>query len=322
MEEDAKNLEGIFQEELQKPDVEGETAEDGDSSTPEVGTETPQQDEDKSSEDAALQDLDQDEDFKKTTKEFQKELGSQPTLGQLKAWKKTYWRAKEAEREKESLSKRIAELEAKELEDDEVLELARKRGLVPEEQATPPAQQGKGQEFDWDNVYLNATPEQRAWLDIIDKRAEQKISAIEKELGQYRTRFGALDERQTLDAMSKMENDARSFVKEKYKLDYDKDIVPEIQKKIKELRQTVRRDVSLAEAGYNPLTLTKLVLAEKGAELARIQVLEQEKKKKASLKNANLEVESETITSESDTKKDLEELWKEESRKAGITSFL
>jgi hypothetical protein len=112
MGEDAKNLEGIFQEELQKPDVEGETAEDGDSSTPEVSTETPQQDEEKSSEDAALQDLDQDEDFKKTTKEFQKELGSQPTLGQLKAWKKTYWRAKEAEREKESLSKRIAELEA------------------------------------------------------------------------------------------------------------------------------------------------------------------------------------------------------------------
>jgi len=296
-----------------------ETQEESSEPQEEVSQETPP--EEKGAED----DLDKDEEFQKEAKEIEKEMGKNLSFNQLKRFRSIYKRLKDAERNLQS-KKGIDELD-----EDELAEALKQRGIELQQATPPPAdvtvkesktEQGEFDEKKYQDLYLNASPEQRQWLDLIRNVAKMENSSIKQELAQYRNRFGELTMSQVESKLSKLEEEARKMTSDKYKLDWEKDILPDVKKLAQSLVRQLPKGVSLADVGWNALTLTKQVIADKGYEVAKVQAQKDTQKEKQKLKQANLEMGGQELTSESNPNMDASEMLREEMQKAGMTSFI
>lgn len=292
-------------------EVDGEPSEE--SSTPE---EAPQE---KDEETTTLEGLDDDEDFQAAKKELQEEMGGKDlSFTQTKKFRKTYWQAKENERQLTAKQEELETLQNKQLSDNEILGEGVKRGLF-EQDKKPVTEKEK---FDYDALYSKATPEQQEWLTIIKNVADQNKQAVETELSQYKEQFGKLEQSRVESNISNEENEVREELKAEG-IDYDKDIYPDIAKIIPGLQAKIRPGMTLSEAGWTPRLLANQVIAGKRVELAKKELARERQELNKDKKKANIETDSVQGVTEppNDTNASIEEIMKDEMVKEGLAKF-
>lgn len=271
-------------------------------------------------EQSKLEDLDNDEEFNEAKKELETEMGGKDlTYAQTQKFRKTYWEAKEGKRQTEELRTQLDELQSKELNDNELLGEAVKRGLLDQDKPQPAEEKSQ---FNVEELYKKASPEQREWLDIIKNMAAQQTKPMQDKIDEYEQRFGNLNKIQTQGEIQAEEATLRDSIKEKYGLDYDKDIVPEVQKIIPSIASKVPKNMTLLEAGWTPTLLANQVIAQKHMELAKKKVLGDNKKLKETKKKANLETDTSLVQSQSAVgDEDIIDIMEEEMKREGLTQF-
>lgn len=300
-----------------KKEVDAETVEE--SSTPEE-TAPETEEVEKDEETTTLEGLDDDEDFQEAKKEMETEMGGNDlTYSQTKKFRKTYWQAKERERENLKLQEELDTLREKEQTDNEVLGEATKRGLLDKE----PRTKEESPEFDLDKLKSNATPEQREWLDIISKISAADKQTLQTKIDKYEAKFGEIDSNRQAKAIENEEIALRTEIKEKYNLDYDKDVLPEIRNLIPEIAKNIPKDMTLLDVGWTPRLLANQVLAGKHMELAKKKLSKETKQLNDKKKLANVETETEQHVAEpvNDIDSSFEEILSDEMSKEGLAKF-
>jgi len=278
------------------------------------------QEEEKDDETSTLEKLDDDEDFQEAKKELETEMGGKDlTYNQTKKFRKTYWQAKENERLLQAKQEELETLQNKELSDNEVLGEGVKRGLF--EQDKEPVQ--KKDEFDLDALKAKATPEQREWLDIIEKVSARDKKVLQSKLDDYESRFGDLTDAQQAKEVSSEEVVLRKEAKDTYGLDYDTDIRPEMIKLASEKRKSIPEHVSMLEAGWTPRNLMNQVIAGKSLELSEKKLVKKKKKEKEDKKKANIETDQTQggLEEGNDDDKTFNQILNEELAKEGLNKF-
>lgn len=312
-----------LQEEFTKAENE-ETGAVEDSSTQEKSAEEESQEEvqeeTKPDDESALEELDNDEDFQTAKKELETEMGGKElSFAQTKKFRKTYWQVKENERKNQDLQTQLDELQDKKLSDNELLGETVKRGLLEQE---PSPAKTETKKLDLKALREKATPEQREWLDIIEENINQSISPLQDKLKEYETRFGDISTTQRMKDIQAEEEVLRKDVKEKYGLDYDKDIFPEMSKLTKELSKNIPKNMTLLDAGWTPSLLVNQVLVARKVQLAKKTVTKETNKLNAAKKKANIETDTvQGVPGSNDENKNLREILSEEMDKEGLSKF-
>lgn len=317
-----------LREEIEKAETEVDTETSEESSTqeeteqqetPEEGAEETEETEEKSEEDTALEDLDNDEEFLESKKELETELGKELTFNQTKRFRKTYWKMREGEREKQRLADQLTELQNKELSDNELLGEAMKRGILDQEK-TPPAEK---EEFDFDKLYASASNEQRKWLDIFKNVVGNETRDLRNQVKEYEDKFGKIELTQQQKEIAAEEQRVAQEVKEKYDLNYEKDILPEMQVVAQRVAKNLRPGMSLAEAGWTTEMLVNQVLAEKHVEFSKKKLAAETKKLNTVKKKANIETDSVQGVPDAkpDDDKSLRDIYNEEVDNEGLSKF-
>lgn len=266
-----------------------------------------------------LQELDNDTEFQEAQKELEKETGKKLSFGQTKRFRQVYWAKKESDRLLSEKEKELAELRNKELSDDEIIAEIKKRNLVHGDTPETPE---VSDEFDFNKIMMDATPEQREWLNIIDKISESKIRIIENKLKRYEDKFGSIETSEKVKELAKDEADAKKYVTDKG-LNWETDVMPETIKLAKELQKSLPQGVSLADAGWTPTKLSKLVISDKAFELGKKSVAKKTEELNQSKRKANVETDTVSVEESSKLGKDasLRDILKEEAERAGVFRF-
>lgn len=282
--------------------------------------EVSQEEEPEVNEDTPLQELDDDTEFQEAKKELETEMGGKTlSFSQTKRFRKLYFDKKERDRQIADMESQLTELRGKKPSDNEILGEAVSRGLLDlDDKKETPAKEDK---FNWEELMMKATPEQREWLNIIDNRAKQSVAPVLAELNQYKDQFGELTQSQKRKELDAIQDEVRNEVKTKYNLDWDKDLLPDVQVLAQDMVKTLPKGVTLADVGWNARTLTNQVIARKGLELARKTVTKETRKLNENKKRANIEVESTAITSEPSPDMSVKDILNEEMQKEGIARF-
>lgn len=303
-------------EELTKADNEENEVASEESSTQEKPAE------EKDDETSTLEDLDKDEDFQEAKKELETEMGgNELTFNQTKKFRKTYWEAKESQRENLKLQDQLTELQDKKLSDNELLGETVKRGLL--EQDAPPAKTDEFTKEKFEQIYSKATPEQREWLDTIKNMQTLQNKPLLEQLDKYKEKFGEITTQQQERDIANEETTLREEIKEKYDLDYDKDVIPKVKELIPSLLKNIPSTMTLRDAGWTPKLLANQVIALHGIKLAEKKVVKDTKKLNEVKKKANVETDSVKPVAEplNDENKEFEDIIKEEFEKAGLAKF-
>lgn len=266
--------------------------------------------------------LDQDEEFKKEVAELEKEIGQKLSFGQSKRFRQVY-------KTKKDLERQLEEAQNRQLTDGELYDLAKERGLLAEEQPAPttgaqkPTPQGEFTEDTYRQMYMNSTPAQRQWLDFFENINKMRTAPILSKLEAYEQKFGNIETGQLKSRLQQENEDAIKYVKDTYNLDFKKDVEPHINKMLVELRKSVPQDVTLYDAGWSPMRLTKLVLAEQGYKVAEQKAVKKQAEQVSKSKQANAETGDIVQPSGkgSDIGKDISEIMEEEMKAAGLTQF-
>ncbi len=310
-----------LQEELTKAEkeVNEETVEDSSTQKETLQKETTEEVVEKTDEESALEKLDEDEDFKAELVELEKDKGGKISLGEVKRFKKIYWERGENDRKYQDTLTQLTELQNKKLSDNEVLGEGVKRGLF--EQEPRPAKEEKPK-IDVKELYAKATPEQKEWMDYIQETNKLANAPLQEKLEEYEKRFGNISDTQKLKDIVTEENGLRKDIKEKYGLDYDKDILPEMRNLIPELTKDLKKGLTLGDAGWTATKLANQVIVIKGFQLAKKTVVKEVKELNKTKKLANIETDTAgNVTPSKDEKKSLREIFNEETEKASLLKF-
>jgi hypothetical protein len=276
--------------------------------------------------DGVSDELDKDPEFLKASQDLGKEMGGKISFGQSKRFKEIYRLRKDAERKAKDLETQIEELSNRELSEDELTQLAQSKGYtLTKAQQQAQAQQDKLDELE--ALYQNATPQEREWWSKHDKAI---FSKFEKSLEErYGNRDKVMLEMITDNLLEKSEKQARKHIADlntKYglKLDYDKDIYPEITKMVKGLKMPGDQlKKAILDGRINLLAFTKEYLADNGIELGRKLSAKEMQEITDKKKKANVETSSNSGGAPmADENKSVQEIMKEEARSQGVSSFV
>jgi len=324
-EEEAANEPG--QEEPSTPKGEGSQEEPGEEEP--AGGEEPSGEE---GEEKALQALDEDKDFQEAKEALEKEMGGKDlSYAQTKRFRKIYYDAQEGKRTNADLRRELDDLKGKTPTDADIYTEAVKRGLIkPGERPAAEEKKPAEEKFDPDK-FLESVPEDereqaRKWLNTFSMIAKDiskmETKEVREELEKYKTRFGELSNKEEKRELDNYVQEATTLAKDKYGIDWHKEIMPEIVKIAKEKERLLPEGVNLIDVGFDPLTLTKLVISEKGYELAKKTVKKETKKQIKERKEANIETDpGEPSTPGNDVGKSFEEIYKEERKREGLERF-
>jgi hypothetical protein len=259
--------------------------------------------------------LEKDPDFLKAVpKEFHKNP----------VWKKEYWEKKQAQRERDEYKTKTTEFEQKVNDLSEQLQSLQSAGDISEEQLNAIARQ-KGYQLtkeqakeeikdELEGLFEAATPEERAWWGKYNKAL---FSRLEKSMGQV---VNPMSEFMVEYRLDKSEQQAKKYIEginEKHglKLNFEKDIEPE-------LRKIIKNNPNLNLSNTNILSLTREYLAEKGIELGKKLSEENIKKQNEDKKKANMETGIPApVTGDEYDGKSLQDILKSEYEKAGVSKF-
>lgn len=248
------------------------------------------------------EDLQKDEEFKQSEDQFK-------GLNQDKRFRKLYWERSQAKRDAEARAKELEDLKSQleelrkvpELDDNRLQEYAKSRGY----QLTRAQQEAKDAKAKavQDLIQMAQTPEERQWWEQFTAAQQKEI--LDKIQGQYGEQLkpfqkgGEFYEDMVDFRIDKQETNAKKHIasmNEKYgvEIDYDKDIYPEIEKRILNSRGQINR--------YNAdiMGLTREILADKGIELGKQLSERQQRKLLEEKKKANIETPGVAQPSEKD----------------------
>ena len=161
------------------------------------------------------------------------------------------------------------------------------------------------------------------WISVFRNLAKQENTELREEVAKYQGMFKEMSASFKEGEANALEEEARTMVKEKYNLDWNKDVLPEVKKLMARLDKTLPKGISFVDAGWNAMTLTRQVLAEKDVELAKKVVKKETTELNKKKKNAQVETDTTADAGggASDDTKSLEEIWAEEEKKAGLSRF-
>jgi len=300
------------------------TQEESTASSQEQGSQDQNQDQDN-----GVSELDKDAEFQKAAQDLQKEMGGKISFGQSKRFKEIYRKMRDTERKMQELQEQNETLSSKELSDEELTEIARNKGYSLTKAQMQQVQQDKQEKLidELESLYQNATPEEREWWSKHDKAVFSKFEkSLEEKYGQ---RDAVMLEMITDNILEKSEKGARKLIadiNEKYglKLDYDKEIDPEIVKMIKGLKLAPDQfKKEILNGRINLIALTKEYLAKNGIELGRKISAKETQELMTKKKAANVETTSQPSGNPmSDDNKSLREIMDEEMKSNGVSSFV
>ena len=119
--------------------------------------------------------------------------------------------------------------------DNEVLGEATKRGLLDVTKETEEKKEPEKEKFDLEALMEKMTPEQREWVKLIKQINQQELKEVKEELAKYQEKFGDMDTREKAKELGAIETKAKEMVEKEYKLDWEKDVLPEMKKIIPEI---------------------------------------------------------------------------------------
>jgi hypothetical protein len=235
-------------------------------------------------------------------------------FSQTKRFKQMYFEAQEGKRTKTRVSELEAELDAvrnadPDLDESKLAEIAQAKGYqltkAEKKEVEKAVATGELEELLKD---VQNPQEKQFWLDYASRIEARITKNFEKKYGE---RDKALGDLYMENRIQKSEDAAKKFVDginktNGTKLDYAKDIEPEIAK-------IIQANKSITLENVNLLALAKEVLATKGVELGKKLSSEETKKLNEEKKRANTETDTQTsLQPGSDEGKSLKDIMKEE----------
>ena len=222
-------------------------------------------------------DFDKDEEFQKVVpSEFHKN----PRFRQIyKNWKDNERKAKELE----------AKLgQGPDLTDEELLELAKERGLYQDTPETKPEPEPPKEKYDWNNL----TPEQRQFIEFLDAHFERKSKPLMEKLSTYDEFVSKAEKEKVQSHLDSTEQEAIKMVKD-MGLDWEQEVKPDVMKFIKERR---RSNPDFGK-GLDVVDVVNMVLGPKSRDIGKR--LGQEELRKLNEKKKSSQVESEQMGGDS-----------------------
>jgi hypothetical protein len=247
--------------------------------------------------------LDNDQEYQKASKDF----NNHPRFRQI------YKGKRDAERRVTELQEQLDSLsnqEEPELSDNELVQLAQRKGYQLTKAQVQ--QMGEGEKDELEELFKTAQPQEREWWGKYNQAIENKFAK------KYDSVISELIINHRLNQSEVLANNFISKINEKYnvKLDYKKDIEPEIKTIIRASKG------NLNPSNMDILRLTKEVLAEKGIEIGK-RLSEKENKELISKKKLiNMETPEPSAGGKTpDNNKSFDELFEESKREEGLLSW-